>query len=145
MKQIQTIEDVYPAIEELIAELKLGSRSHLADILHHRMHLVAWTTASELLEELHCVLGEALQSASNSQSIGAARRNRNICPALSVATADDSPCFVPQESKETRNQLVPKLRYSRKRSGQGTRKRRAHEKYYRHETNQPKVHFLRTE
>jgi hypothetical protein len=62
MKQIQTIEDVYPAIEELIAELKLGSHSKLADILDHRMHEVAWTARSELFEELQSVLTEALQS-----------------------------------------------------------------------------------
>ena len=62
MKQIQTVDDVYPAIEELIAELKLASHSKLADILHHRMHQVAWTARSELFEELQTVLMEALQS-----------------------------------------------------------------------------------
>ncbi len=62
MKQIQTIEDVYPAIEELIAELKLANHSKLAGILHHRMHQVAWTARSELFEELQSVLTEALQS-----------------------------------------------------------------------------------
>lgn len=62
MKQIQTIEDIYPAIEELIAELKLANHSKLAGILHHRMHQVAWTSRSELFEELQSVLMEALQS-----------------------------------------------------------------------------------
>ena len=62
MKRIQTVEDVYPAIEELIAELQLGSHSKLANILHHRMHQVAWTARSELFEELQSVLAEALQS-----------------------------------------------------------------------------------
>ena len=61
MKQIQTTEEVYPAIEELIAELKLGSHSKLAAILHHRMHQVAWTTRSELFEELQSVLTKALE------------------------------------------------------------------------------------
>ena len=62
MKQIQTVDDVYPAVEELIAELKSASHSKLAGILHHRMHLVAWTARSELFEELQSVLMKALQS-----------------------------------------------------------------------------------
>jgi hypothetical protein len=62
VKQIQTVEDVYPAFEKLIAELKLGSHSELADILHHRMHQVAWAARSELFEELQSILTEALQS-----------------------------------------------------------------------------------
>ncbi|MBN1672176.1 MAG: hypothetical protein JXR37_14140 [Kiritimatiellae bacterium] len=62
MRQIQTIEDVYPAIDELVAELKVGSHSKLASVLHHRMHQVAWTARSELFEELQSVLTEALQS-----------------------------------------------------------------------------------
>lgn len=62
MKQIQTIDDVYPAIEELISELKLASHSKLAGILYHRMHQVAWTVRSELFEELQNVLMEALKS-----------------------------------------------------------------------------------
>jgi hypothetical protein len=62
MKSIQTVEDVYPAIEELIAELKLAGNPRLAEILHHRMHQVAWTARSELFEELQTVLKGALQS-----------------------------------------------------------------------------------
>lgn len=62
MKQIQTVEDVYPAIEDLIAELKPTNHSKLATILHHRMHQVAWTSRSELFEELQNVLTQALQS-----------------------------------------------------------------------------------
>lgn len=63
MKQVQTVEDVYPAIEELIAELKTTNQSSkLAAILHHRMHQVAWTARSELFEELQNVFTKALQS-----------------------------------------------------------------------------------
>lgn len=62
MKPIQRVEDVYPAIEEIIAELKLACNPRLAEILHHRMHQVAWTARSELFEELQTVLAEALQS-----------------------------------------------------------------------------------
>ena len=61
MKQIETVEDVYPAIEELIAELKLAGHSKLAAILHHRLHQVAWTARSELFEELQGVLTKALK------------------------------------------------------------------------------------
>jgi bifunctional pyridoxal-dependent enzyme with beta-cystathionase and maltose regulon repressor activities len=60
MRQLQTIEDVYPAVEELIVELNRTTHSHLASILDHRMHQVAWSTGSELLEELQAVLREAL-------------------------------------------------------------------------------------
>jgi hypothetical protein len=62
MKQVQTAEDIYPAIEELIAEFETGNQSKLAAILHHRMHQVAWTARSELFEELQNVLTKALQS-----------------------------------------------------------------------------------
>jgi uncharacterized protein YjgD (DUF1641 family) len=62
MKQVQTIEDVYPAIEELITELNSADRSNLAAIIDHRMHRVAWTARSELFEELRGVLTKALES-----------------------------------------------------------------------------------
>jgi hypothetical protein len=62
MKQVQTVEDVYPAIEELIVALETGNQSKLAAILHHRMHQVAWTTRTELFEELQNVFTKALQS-----------------------------------------------------------------------------------
>ena len=63
MKQIQTMSDVYPAVDALIIELKTAGHFKLADTLHHRMHQVAWTTGSELLEELQNVLLEAQQLA----------------------------------------------------------------------------------
>mgnify|MGYP001770450562 CR=1 FL=1 len=62
MKQVQTIDDVYPAVEELIAELRPLESSNLAAILDHRMHRVAWTDRSELFEELQKVLTKALES-----------------------------------------------------------------------------------
>jgi hypothetical protein len=61
MNQVKTIEDVYPAIEELIVELKSIGQSKLAEILHHRMYRVAWNTREELFEELHPILIDALQ------------------------------------------------------------------------------------
>lgn len=62
MKEILTIDDVYSAIDELITELNMAGHSKLATILYHRMHQVAWTTRSELFEELQNILVDALQS-----------------------------------------------------------------------------------
>jgi len=56
MLQIKTINDVYPALDELIVELKEAGQSRLATILHHRMHEVAWTARSVIFEELRDVL-----------------------------------------------------------------------------------------
>jgi hypothetical protein len=62
MKQIQTLEDVYPALDELVIEFKAVGQSRLAAILDHRMHRVAWTARSELFDELRNVLTKAMQS-----------------------------------------------------------------------------------
>ena len=62
MKKIQAIVDVYPAIDELVIELKTVGQFKLADTLHHRMHMVAWTSGSELLEELQKVFTDTLQA-----------------------------------------------------------------------------------
>jgi hypothetical protein len=62
MIQVQTVEDVYPALDEVVAKLNAAGQSRLATILHHRMHQVAWTARSELFEELRDVLTDALKS-----------------------------------------------------------------------------------
>ena len=62
MIQVKTIEDVYPALDELVVEFKTAGYPRLATILHHRMHQVAWTARSELFEELQNVLTKALES-----------------------------------------------------------------------------------
>ena len=62
MNNIKTVEDIYPAIEELIKEMRMCENIKLADILYHRMHKVAWTTRSELFEELKRTITTALQS-----------------------------------------------------------------------------------
>jgi hypothetical protein len=77
MKQVQTIEDVCPAVEELIAELKALEGSNLSAILDHRMHRVAWTARSELFEELQKVLTKALESERADLS-GAARNQMRL-------------------------------------------------------------------
>ena len=60
MRPVRTIEDVYPALEELSFELKAIGHARLQAILDHRMHQVAWTTRSELFEEFHNILTRAL-------------------------------------------------------------------------------------
>lgn len=55
------MQDVYRALDELGAELKAAGDSRLSAIIHHRLHEVAWTTRSELFEELDRVLTKALE------------------------------------------------------------------------------------
>ena len=59
MTKIKTASDIYPAVEELIKQLRLYPKSNLSAILDHRMHKVAWTTRSELLEEIYNVLKQS--------------------------------------------------------------------------------------
>ena len=58
---INTDQDIYPAVDELIAELRLAGQTRQADILHHRLHKVAWTSRSELFKELNDVLTKTLK------------------------------------------------------------------------------------
>ncbi len=62
MREVRAFEDVYPAMDELVAELKAAGELRLAAILHHRMRQVAWTARSELFEELQNILTETLES-----------------------------------------------------------------------------------
>lgn len=57
--EVRSPEDLYPMVEDLILRLRRDGATRLAAILDHRMHKVAWTTASELLEELRGVLAKA--------------------------------------------------------------------------------------
>ncbi len=52
MRDVNTIDDIYPAIRELIAELQKAGLEKAASILTHRMTKVAWTSRNELFEEL---------------------------------------------------------------------------------------------
>ena len=62
MKKIPDVNDIYSAIDQLITELRAGGYLKLADIIHYRMYQVAWTSGSELLEELQNVFTETLQT-----------------------------------------------------------------------------------
>ena len=58
MIEVRTTEDIYPALREIIEELrKAGLEKHGA-ILTHRMTKVAWTSRNELFEELVKVLSD---------------------------------------------------------------------------------------
>jgi hypothetical protein len=46
----------YDCFEDLITQLRAEGHARTADILHHRLHVVAWTTGSELLGELGTVI-----------------------------------------------------------------------------------------
>jgi len=70
MKNITTIQDVYPAVEELIPLLKEQGYTELSCILEHRMHEVTWTSASELYEELRDVLCDAMSKFDTTDEIG---------------------------------------------------------------------------
>ena len=62
MRQVQSVEDVYPALDDVVVELRAAGTSQLAGVLHHRMHQVSWTSRSELFGELQRVLTEALEA-----------------------------------------------------------------------------------
>lgn len=51
-------KDVYSCVDQLIRELSARGDSHLAEVLHHRLHEVAWTTDQELFLELQKILSD---------------------------------------------------------------------------------------
>ena len=58
---IKTVQDIYTSVDTLVAELSSLKLSGLANTLSFRVHKVAWTSGSELLEELQAVMSEALR------------------------------------------------------------------------------------
>jgi nicotinamidase-related amidase len=62
VRPVTGVEQIFPAVDELIAELRAAGAPRLATVFHHRMHRVAWATRSELFEELQEVLTGALNS-----------------------------------------------------------------------------------
>ena len=64
MAQIENVDDLYTEVDKLIAELRGSGHDRLAAVLFHRLHGVAWTSGSELLDELATILKEATQSSS---------------------------------------------------------------------------------
>ena len=60
MVNVSSISDVYPAIQEIIAQPEGTEHATLARVLQHRMIDVAWTSGNELLAELRGLLTNAL-------------------------------------------------------------------------------------
>lgn len=56
MIEVHTTEDIYPALREIIEEMRKTGLEKQAAILTHRMTKVAWTSRDELFEELVDVL-----------------------------------------------------------------------------------------
>lgn len=53
-------DDVYAAVEELIAHLGATGYERLATVVDHRMNQVAWTDRSEAIDEIRKVLVTSL-------------------------------------------------------------------------------------
>ncbi len=60
---------IYQEMDALAAELKAGGAAELAQTIDHRVHKIAWTSRSELLEELRNVLADALDKSNCSAPI----------------------------------------------------------------------------
>ncbi len=62
MIKVEKLEDVYPAIDELINRLSKNGNNIIARTLYHRMYKVSWSCRDELLEELYQILKNVLNS-----------------------------------------------------------------------------------
>jgi hypothetical protein len=62
MVDVKSADDVYPALKELIPLLEGAGETRLATVLSHRLYGVAWTTRSELFEELLNVIRGAVSA-----------------------------------------------------------------------------------
>jgi len=64
MQSMSNTDGIYCAVGQLIALLHEVDQDRVADILDHRLNRVAWTSGSELLEEVRNILedGEHLQN-----------------------------------------------------------------------------------
>jgi hypothetical protein len=77
MTQINTISDLYGEVNKLISKLKSSGHARLAAVLFQRLHEVAWTSGSELLDQLATILREAAQD-----------NSENLAPALQQDVTD---------------------------------------------------------
>jgi len=65
MIKVEKLEDVYPAIDELINQLSNNDNAIIARTIYHRMYKVSWSCRDELLEELYQILNNVIISNSN--------------------------------------------------------------------------------
>ena len=66
MKRTDSIQGLYQSLDQLTGELETIGENESAATLRHRLHAVAWTSSSELLEELLALLPALSQSAKTS-------------------------------------------------------------------------------
>lgn len=60
--------DIYEKLNQLITGLRILGKTRLADILDHRINKVAWTTSSELFDEIRIILSKELETNENELS-----------------------------------------------------------------------------
>jgi hypothetical protein len=97
MRQIAGARDVYPGVEELIAELELAGSSQPAAILQYRMRHVPWGAGPEHFGELRLDLSRALgsQGADLPESIKA--RMRRIVEVIDADTEEAQAALKPPQ------------------------------------------------
>ena len=78
MTNINKIENIYSAVDELIKILASENEKRISNILQHRMYKVSWTSRSELNEELQRILKVYLQKESNNLDKRVVERIENI-------------------------------------------------------------------
>jgi hypothetical protein len=61
-KSLIKSEDIFELLNQLISALKAKEKTHLAEILDHRINKIAWTTSSEMFEEIRSILSKQLQT-----------------------------------------------------------------------------------
>jgi len=54
-------QNVYRVMDDLSAAYQAAGQHELANVILHRVHKVAWTSRTELLEELKMILVDALE------------------------------------------------------------------------------------
>lgn len=58
MINIENINDIYPALEELMVFFEKNDQKYISSIIQHRLHKVKWTTRNELFDEISKVLSD---------------------------------------------------------------------------------------
>ena len=61
-------DDLYKKINQLVKDLHISGKTRLAEILDHRINKVAWTTSSELFDEIRNILNKELKTDENKLS-----------------------------------------------------------------------------
>ena len=82
MTTINNLNYLYSEIDQLIQQLRSAGHVRLADILFHRLHKVAWTSGSELQDELTRILEKALQGSHGNLEADLQREIGSILSAL---------------------------------------------------------------